>query len=166
MANVQDLFREYIHLDRKRSGDGVSPAEFERWRKLKQALARTFSGGPPTGAEDRRESVRVPTRMKVDFDSREGLMQALMTNLSRGGFFISTAFPQTPGTRFELRVRVQSSGEMLEVPVQVVSTHVGPGFETGSTGMGLRVLNPSPEMRKKLDDLYAEVALAEAAARE
>lgn len=159
MAHVHDLFREYVHLDRKRRGDGVSPAEFERWKQLKAKLASTFGKGPVN--EDRRDSLRVPTRMKVSFGSQEGLKQALMTNLSRGGLFLNTAFPQPAGTRFELRLELRGSGETLELPVQVVSTNVGPGFDTGAMGMGLRILSVSPEVRKRLDDLYDELELPE-----
>ncbi len=154
MADVHLLFREYTHLDRKRTGDGLTPREFDRWRLLARELARRFSKGRPGGGSERRESVRVPTRLKVAFESRDQVVQALMTNLSRGGLFINTALPPEPGTRFDLKLQIEASGETLEIPSEVVSVHVGSGFSTGEMGMGVRFLNMSEELRKKVDDLY------------
>lgn len=160
MADLHVLFLEYSRLDRRRTRDGLTTQEYDRWRLLSKELARRFTKGPPGGASERRDSVRVPTRLKVSFESRDEAIQALMTNLSRGGLFINTAFPAEPGTRFELELSLESSGERFEVPVEVVSNHVGGQFETGELGMGVRFLPVPPELRRKIDALYEELGRA------
>ncbi len=159
MASIHQMFREFANLDRKRSGDGVTPLEYQRWKHLNQELARAFDGGRRGAGVERRGSLRVPTRLKLSFQTEGRLGQAVMRNLSRGGLFIATAFPAEVGTRLDLRVRIESSGEMLEIPVEVVTTHVGPGGTTQALGMGVSFVNPTPELRKKLDELYASVRL-------
>ncbi len=154
MADFQLLFREYMHLDRKRTGDGLTPHEYQRWRLLSLELGKRFSKGPPKGGSERRDSVRVPTRLKVSFKSPDAVSQALMTNISRGGLFVNTPFPPEPGTRLELKIRIESTAETLQVPVEVVSSNVGEGFKTGELGMGVRFLPMRDEVRKKLDDFY------------
>ncbi len=154
MSDLQLFFREYMHLTRKRTGEGLTPLEYQRWRSLSRQLGKHFSKGPPKGGTERRESVRVPTRLKVSFASPNAVSEAMMTNLSRGGLFINTAFPPDPGTRLELRLSIESTAETLQVPVEVVSTNVGEGFKTGELGMGVRFLPMPDEVRKKLDDLY------------
>ena len=152
---LQQMFREYAHLDRKRTTSGVTPQEYQRWLALKAQLARTFSKGPPGGGAERRDLIRVPTRMKVSFQTNEGVARAVMTNLSRGGLFINTAFPAPLGTRLELALRIDSTGEELHIPAEVVSQNVGGGYDTQNLGMGVRFLALTPPVRKKIDEIYA-----------
>jgi len=158
MADFQLYFREFMHLDRKRIGEGLTPLEYQRWRALSFELGTRFSKGPPKSGSERRESVRVPTRLKVSFESPDAVSQALMTNLSRGGLFVNTAFPAEPGTRLELKLLIESTGETLQVPVEVVSNNVGEGFMTGQLGMGVRFLPMPHDLRKQLDDFYEVLA--------
>ena len=81
-----------------------------------------------------------------------------MTNLSRGGLFVNTAFPAEPGTRLELKLRIESTGETLQIPVEVVSNNVGDGFATRELGMGVRFLPMPNDLRKKVDDYYEALA--------
>jgi uncharacterized protein (TIGR02266 family) len=158
MADLQLYFREFMHLDRKRTGEGLTPLEYQRWRALARELSTRFSKGPPRGGAERRESVRVSTRLKVSFESPAAVSQALMTNLSRGGLFINTAFPAEPGPRLELKLLIESTGKTLQVPVEVVSSNVGEGFRTGQLGMGVRFLPMPTALRKQLDDFYEALA--------
>jgi Tfp pilus assembly protein PilZ len=103
-----------------------------------------------------------------------------MTNLSRGGVFIATDRPAEIGTRLELRIHIEDTGEEIarlelrihiedtgeeiDVPGQVVSQNVGPNFESGQCGMGLRFLEMKPEVGRKVEALY-ERKLKEAAER-
>ncbi len=157
MSDFQLLFREYMHLDRKRTGDGLTPLEYQRWRALSRELGKRFSKGPPKGGAERRDSVRVPTRLKVSFASPDAVSQAWMTNISRGGLFINTAFPAETGTRLDLELRIESTAETLRVPVEVVSSNVGDAFNTGELGMGVRFMPMPDGLRKKLDDFYEAV---------
>lgn len=158
MADFQLFFREFMHLDRKRTGEGLTPLEYQRWRALSRELSARFSKGSPKDGTERRESVRVPTRLKVLFESPAAVSQALMTNLSRGGLFVNTAFPPDFGTRLELKLCIESTRQILQVPVEVVSSNVGEDFQTGQLGMGVRFLPMPKDLRKQLDDFYEALA--------
>ena len=82
MTDVQTLFRQYLRLDRKRRTSALSQREYESWSQLKQQLNATFS--PPTRPEheERRDSVRVPVKLLVRFQSSGELQRCLLTNLA------------------------------------------------------------------------------------
>jgi len=164
MDDFHARFRQFLFLDRKRSSDGLTPTELRRWMKLKRFLNQEFSPGTSFERADRRESVRVPTRLRVCFGSEGELRDSLMTNLSRGGLFVETPEPADIGTFIELRLQIDETGEALEVSGKVVSQNVGPGFQSGSKGMGIRFLEMKPDAARKIDELY-ERRLKEAAAR-
>ena len=77
-----------------------------------------------------------------------------MTNLSRGGVFLRTEDLVDLGTRFELCIHIDESGEDIRVQVEVVSHNVGPGFGTDEHGMGLRFLDMDEATQKQVDELY------------
>ena len=106
--------------------------------------------------------MRIETRLKVAFESTHEVAEALMTNLSRGGLFINTAMPAEPGTRFQLKLQIESSAEILVIPAEVVSNNVRAGFDSGQLGMGVRFLPMEPGLRKKVDDLYEALARRQA----
>ena len=85
MSESITQFREYIRLDRKHRSGGLTPAELERWTRLKRVLGEKFMPGLGDDQPDRRASLRVPTQMRVDFSSVDALRGQLLTNLSRGG---------------------------------------------------------------------------------
>jgi uncharacterized protein (TIGR02266 family) len=147
-------FREYIRLDRKHRSGGLTPAELERWTRLKRVLGEKFMPGPGDDQPDRRASLRVPTQLRVDFSSVDALRGQLLTNLSRGGLFVSTTHLLEIGTRVTLHVHIESSDEEIEVPAEVVSHNVGPRFQAELRGMGLRFLEMDDNVRRKLEDLY------------
>lgn len=152
------LFREYMQLEKKRIGQGVTPLEFQRWLDVKKTLKKHFKTGPHS---ERRTSTRVNTRLAVEFPSEENFRDAAIRNVSRGGLFIATAFPAAVGTEFVLRIHIESSGKLLEVPVSVVSNNLGDGRSTGAAGMGVRFGNLTEEQRSELDAVY-EQAVEEA----
>ena len=65
MANVSLLFREYMHLDRRRGGAGLTPIELKRWGDLKRMLSKRFSPDLSDEEADKRTSLRIPTRLTV-----------------------------------------------------------------------------------------------------
>jgi len=154
MDDVASQFREYVRLDRLQREAGLSPQELLRWRLLKRRLSQFFSPDLAPGQADRRESVRVPTRIAVSFHSDGELARSLMTNLSRKGVFIRTPQLLDIGERFELRIHVEDPPHEIVVPVEVVSQNVGPRFPLPEAGMGLRFLDTDPQTQKLLDDLY------------
>lgn len=151
--DVSNLLLEYLRLDRKRTSDGLSVAELARWSELKEGLNRQFSPGLKKETSDRRDSVRVPTRLACAFDSLGSFQDALITNLSRGGIFVATTAPLPVGTRLQLRIHIDQTGSELDVAGVVVTNHVGP-TGTREPGMGIRFSEHVPEILKQIDDLY------------
>jgi len=160
MRTIQEDFREFAHLDRKRTGDGVTPHEYRRWLLLRHRLDKMFSSGPPGGEAERRASLRVPTRLVVSYDALAGL-EGVLCNLSRSGCFIRAELPAPVGTRLELELRSPDRAEPLRLPSQVVTVDAHPdGTASAERGMGLRFVDLAPEVRKRLDDLYAGLEAA------
>ena len=150
MRSLPEHFHEFVHLDRKREGDGITPAEYSRWLFLRAHLDDAFGSRPPSGGE-RRGSLRVPTRLKVTYDEASGL-DGTVTNLSRTGCFVRARLPAVVGARLMLVIGL-GDGAVLEVPGQVVSCQAG-----REPGMGICFTHPSPEVRKQLDLLYEGLA--------
>lgn len=164
MKDLGALLREYAQLDRKNSAAGLTPAELLRSTMLKRELVRHFSPGVNDQQADRRQSLRVPMRLRVSFSSEKDLQNCLMTNLSRSGVFIRTMSPVEIGTSLTLRIRIEETGDVIEAPATVVSRNTGPGFERGQQGMGMRFDDLPPEAEKHIAGLY-EMALYEQARR-
>jgi uncharacterized protein (TIGR02266 family) len=152
-VDVATRFREYVRLDRQRREGGLSLQEMDRFRALKRFLSIHFAPDRPEVA-DTRDSVRVPTRIKVSFAADHELARCMMTNVSRGGVFVQTDHPLELGTTFTLAIHVESPRRDIAVPVEVVSVNVGPAFTQDKRGMGLRFLELTPETDKKLHELY------------
>lgn len=159
MSSPHEIFREYVQLERQRTGIGVTPLEYQRWLDLGRKLNQGVSAGTPASGAERRETVRVPSRLRVSFKDRNRFRQALMKNLSREGIFINTPFGPDVGTRLELRLGIDSTGEEHLIPVEVVSNNIGPDYSTASIGMGVRILDVSDDLRKVIDDLYESTGL-------
>jgi uncharacterized protein (TIGR02266 family) len=147
-------FRELVRLDRKNRNEGLTPLEIERWIHLKRRFAQLFAPDLSDAHADARASVRVPTRLRVDFPSVAELRDQRMTNISRGGVFVATTHLLDIGTRVSLSLAVGPKGERLEVPAEVISHNVGPHFETDQRGMGLRFLEMNPDTHRALEELY------------
>ena len=57
------LVREYGRLEKKRTQDAVTPREFERWAELRDRLEKKFPQGDRPDGGERRQNLRLPTRM-------------------------------------------------------------------------------------------------------
>jgi uncharacterized protein (TIGR02266 family) len=152
--DIAARFREYVRLDELRRGGGLTPTELHRLETLKRFLSTHFAPDRPPKVADSRDSVRVPTRVKVSFTADRDLRRCLMTNLSRGGVFVQTDHPLAIATCFMLQIHVDSPKRDISVPVEVVTVGVGPSFARGK-GMGLRFLEMTPETEKLIRELYA-----------
>ena len=152
--DVATRFREYKRLEKKRSDEGLTPAELRRWIAIKRMLSRSFSPGGTEAVADRRESLRVPTRLGASFATVGEIRRSLMTNLSCGGVFIRTEELVDVGTRLELCIHIDESGEDIRVRAEVVSHNVGPSFGSGEHGMGMRFLDLDAATQKQIEELY------------
>ncbi len=152
--DVAARFREYTRLEKKRAEGGLTPAELRRWVAIKRMLSRSFSPGIGKARADQRASLRVPTRLDASFATVGEIRRSLMTNLSRGGVFIHTEDLVDLGTRFQLCIHIDESGEDIRVRSEVVSHNVGPGFGSAEHGMGLRFLDLDEATQKQIEELY------------
>jgi Tfp pilus assembly protein PilZ len=60
----------------------------------------------------------------VNFESRGEVRKCMMKNLSAGGIFVATESPLPIGTPFNVRVRIERTGEEIELPGEVASIGV------------------------------------------
>lgn len=155
MMKLLPLLREYGGLERKRIREGVTPLEYQRWLDLERMLSKQIFHGQGPGGLERRRHIRVPTRMLVQFKSRDQFKDAIISNISRGGLFIDTPFTVEIGSHFVLCIRVDSTGEAVDIPCEIVSHNVGDGFKTAGPGMGVKFMNLNAEQRSAADKLLA-----------
>lgn len=156
MMRLLPLLREYGALERKRVREGVTPLEYQRWQDLEKQLAnQIFQEAGPEGVE-RRRHLRVPTRMLVQYRTRDHLRDAIVSNISKAGLFINSPFSPEVGTTFMLVIQVDTTGESVEVPCEVVSTNLADNLTSQQLGMGVKFVGLGSEQRRAVDELFAE----------
>lgn len=153
------LIREYGRLEKKRTQDSVTPGEFERWAELRATLEKSFPQGtrPPGG--ERRQTLRLPTRMLIEYSSHGDLGSALIRNISRGGLFIATEHVVEVGTEITLLLRVGRGARTVELPAEVAST--GVSAENGQMGMGCKFGQLNAAQQQAVDEMFATALDAE-----
>jgi len=155
------LLREFGMLERKRVGTGVTPLEYQRWLELRDRMRAEFPEGRRPQGDDRRTSKRVPTRMIAEFQNPEHLKQAVVRNISRGGLFLNTPFAAELGTQLVLKVKISETGDLAEIPCEVVSANVDADLSHSKVGMGLKFKSLSPAQKGDLKKLFEKAMLDE-----
>ena len=162
-VDLPRMLREYARLDRARTATGLSDRQLERWRQLKDTLdgqlSRGSKGRPPPV---RRASLRVPSRLKVSFESVGTFHSSMLTNVSKGGVFVHTDTPLEVGDPVTLRISIEEDATTLEIPGRVVSQNVGPTLGTWEKGMGVVFGEMAPKLREQVDALYERAVEAHA----
>jgi uncharacterized protein (TIGR02266 family) len=141
MSDMPGLLRAYLALDKRRKAGGLSPTDMARWSQLKSALSRHFEPGIEEQHAQSREAVRVPLDLNVDFESRGEVRKCLMKNLSAGSIFVATESPLPLGTPFNVRIRIERTGEEIELPGEVVTVGASANLAEEKHGMGIRFVN-------------------------
>jgi uncharacterized protein (TIGR02266 family) len=154
VAVVAGPLRDFMALDQRRRADGLSPADMVRWSQLKGTLHRHFEPDVEEQHAQSRDSVRVPISLNVKFESRGEVRECLMTNLSAGGLFVATESPLPTGTPLNVRIRVERTGEEIELPGEVVSVEVSANLAEEERGMGIRFVNLDEAQREQVAELY------------
>ena len=128
--------------------------ELERWTQLKRILTSHFTpaAGPKIAAK--RTSLRVPTRLRVGFESFGELRDCLMTNISQGGLFIATDDPLEVGSKIRLRLKIDETGQDVEVEGSVAVVNVGADMCSTDRGMGIRFENLSEQQEALVQQIY------------
>jgi uncharacterized protein (TIGR02266 family) len=141
MSDMPGLLRAYLALDKRRKAGGLSPTDMARWSQLKSALNRHFQPDVNEQHARSRKSVRVPLDLNVNFESRGEVRKCLMKNLSAGGIFVATESPLPLGTSFNVRIRIERTGEEIELPGEVVSVGASPNLAEEKHGMGIHFVH-------------------------
>jgi uncharacterized protein (TIGR02266 family) len=161
MSDMPGLLRAFLALDKRRKAGGLSPADMARWSDLKSALNRHFEPDAKERHVKSRESVRVPLDLNVNFESRGEIRECLMKNLSAGGIFVATESPLPIGTPFNVRIRIERSGEEIELPGEVVSVGVNASMSREQHGMGIRFAHLTEEQARLVAE-FSEEAMKKA----
>jgi uncharacterized protein (TIGR02266 family) len=161
MSDMPGLLRAYLALDKRRKAEGLSPTELARWSQLKAALNRHFQPDLEEKHAQSRASVRVPLSLNVDFESRGEVRKCMMKNLSAGGIFVATESPLPIGTPFNVRIRIEKTGEQIELPGEVVSVGASADLAHNEHGMGIRFVHLTDAQRQQVAD-FSEQAMRDA----
>jgi uncharacterized protein (TIGR02266 family) len=161
MSDMPGLLRAYLALNKRRKAGGLSPADMTRWSQLKGALNRHFQPDVEEQHSRSRDSVRVPLDLNVNFESRGEVSKCLMKNLSAGGIFVATESPLPIGTPFNVRIRIERTGEEIELPGEVVSVGASADLAVEEHGMGIRFVNLTEVQLKQVAE-FSEDAMKKA----
>ena len=161
MSDMPGLLRAFLALDKRRKADGLSPPDMARWSQLKSALNRHFDPSLKEQHSRSRDSVRVPLDLNVNFESRGEVRECMMKNLSAGGIFVATESPLPIGTPFNVRVRIERTGEEVELPGEVVSIGVSADLSQEQHGMGIRFVDLTTAQQEKVAE-FSEEAMKKA----
>ncbi len=161
MSDMPGLLRAYLALDKRRKAGGLSPADMTRWSQLKGALNSHFQPDVEEQHSRSRDSVRVPLDLNVNFESRGEVSKCLMKNLSAGGIFVATESPLPLGTPFNVRIRIEKTGEDVELPGEVVSVGMSANLAEEKHGMGIRFVHLTEAQSEQLAE-FSEQAMKNA----
>ena len=161
MSNMPGLLRAFLALDKRRKAGGLSPTDMARWSQLKSALNRHFEPSIKEQHERSRESVRVPLDLNVNFESRGEVRKCMMKNLSTGGIFVATESPLPLGTPFNVRIRIERTGEEIELPGEVVTVGASANLAEEKHGMGIRFVHLSEAQCEQIAE-FSEQAMQKA----
>jgi uncharacterized protein (TIGR02266 family) len=96
--------------------------------------------------KERRRTLRVPVEMFVLEQHEEATYFQHSSNLSINGLFLENTVPHPVGTRVALQFTLPGDGSPIRVQAEIVSAIE----EEKHLGMGLRFLDPSPEVAQRI----------------
>ncbi len=149
MPSAQDVLREVVALNKRRTAEGLTPLEYQRWLDLGGKLRKEFPGHPPLG--------RGETQIRVEFRDFDRLRASTMLNIRPIGIYVNTPFAAEVGSNFGLVVFIKENGEEFRSRVEVVSNNVGPDYSTAHLGMGMKFIENDCQLRRVLDRLCGVV---------
>ena len=110
-----------------------------------------------SGAE-RRASVRVPARFKVDYSHEGNYLISYSKNISAEGMFICKDKPASVGTHLQL---VFSIKDLHEVVVTAKVAWVNLQGGKGDTGLGLEFVDPPDFLKEAILRIVNRIAVVE-----
>jgi len=107
---------------------------------------------------ERRTSVRVPARFKVDYSHEGNFLISYTKNISAEGMFICTDKPVSVGTQLKLVFPV---GDLHEVVVTSKVAWVNHQGGNGDTGMGLEFIDQQALLKEAILRIVNRIAVVE-----
>jgi type IV pilus assembly protein PilZ len=99
---------------------------------------------------ERREHLRAPIELKVDYRKLNSFFADYTKNISKGGTFIKTPKPLPEGTRFLFHLVVPGRAAPFELS-GIVAHVADPGTEGGDAGMGIRFVWSEEDRRREFE---------------
>jgi len=97
--------------------------------------------------------------LEVNYRCGDTYLFSRSSNLSELGIFLTTPTPLDKGTRIELSFALPGEPEPIRIPGEVVWVlRAAPGVEPG---MGVRFIDPGPEMRSRIKSIIRTMAYLE-----
>ncbi len=158
IGQVRQSIHEFRYLNRRRlfGSPPLAVSELERWGELRDLLGAHFGLVGDAEARDQRQHLRIPTHLKVVFESDSELREAVLTNISEGGLFIATERPLDVASPLQLMIDAGACHGTISVRARVVWRRSAASGE--AAGMGLRFEDLDDRQRASVDRLIESVA--------
>ncbi len=107
-------------------------------------------------SSDRREHIRAPIELKVEYKKLNTFFADYTKNISKGGTFIKTDKPLPVGTEFLFRLRIPRIDEPVEIRGEVVWINEENRLahpEVGQLGMGIRFIYQDGSQRSDFENM-------------
>ena len=102
--------------------------------------------------KERRRTMRVPVQMFVEESHEEATYFQRSSNLSPSGIFLENTVPHPVGTRVDLQFTLPGDQAPIRVHAEIVSALE----EEAHLGMGLRFVDPSTEVSRRIAEFIAQ----------
>jgi type IV pilus assembly protein PilZ len=159
-SGAQGDLSEYQDLNRRRvfGQPALEVVEMERLEELRETLEQRFGVDVVHGSEaERRNSLRLPTHLRVGVGTGDVVRIETAVDISQGGVFISTRHPLPEGSVVVLAFGEKSGAAGLELR-GAVSRVLDGNADGDGCGMGVEFGELSAENRDTLDALIAQAA--------
>jgi type IV pilus assembly protein PilZ len=117
-------------------------------------------GTSETEGRERRQHIRAPIELKVEYKKLNTFFADYTRNISKGGTFIKTDRPLPVGTEFLFRLVIPKLVQPVEIKGEVIWTNE-PGHlthpEVPESGMGIRVIYRDTHHREDFEQMVEKM---------
>ena len=106
--------------------------------------------------DDRRRDKRHNIKLNVNYSMGDTYLYSKSSNLSELGIFLVSDTPLTAGTIIQLRFDTSHGAAPIEITGEVV--WIDPGTATSPGGMGIRFMNPTPDVTARIRTIIRTIA--------
>lgn len=154
IPSMADIVEAFVKIDEKRlKQDGeLSATDFAYWVSLKDFIEMHFEkvkSGDKTILE-RRNSIRIPAYLRVDFQSEEQFHRVYLSNFGEGGIAIESEVPLNVGSVITMKIYLHEK-DHVQVSGRVVWFSQQPG-KAGRWRIGIKFINLTKELKQKLSE--------------